>query len=80
VWQGPHRGADRYRLGVFVTRVGDEDFYSHSGFWGTLVYYSPRRRLAVAGVTTNQDGFRRMRAAVEQRVGARPAEPPRPAG
>ncbi|HTU10402.1 MAG TPA: serine hydrolase domain-containing protein [Allosphingosinicella sp.] len=72
LWQGPHRGAERYRLGVFVTRVGDEDFYSHSGFWGTLVYYSPRRRLAVAGVTTNQDGFRRMRAAVEQRVGARP--------
>ncbi len=71
LWQGPHRGADRYRLGLFVTRAGDEEFYSHSGFWGTLVYYSPRRRLAVAGVTTNQDGFRRMRIAVEQRVGAR---------
>ena len=71
LWQGPHRGADGYRLGIFVTRIGDEDFYSHSGFWGTLVYYSPRRRLAVAGVTTNQDGFRRMRAAVEQRVGLR---------
>jgi D-alanyl-D-alanine carboxypeptidase len=72
LWQGPHRGAELYRLGVFVTRVGDEDFYWHSGFWGTLVYYSPRRRLAVAGVTTNQDGFRRMRAAVEQRVGLPP--------
>lgn len=69
LWQGPHRGADIYRLGIFVKRVGDEEFYWHSGFWGTLAYYAPRSRVAVAGVTTNQDGYRRLMATVEGLAG-----------
>lgn len=70
LWQGPHRGAHIYRLGIFVKRVGEEEFYWHSGFWGTVAYYSPRRRIAVAGITANQDGYRRLIATVEQLVGA----------
>lgn len=69
LWQGPHRGADIYRLGIFVKRVGDEEYYWHSGFWGTLAYYAPRSRVAVAGVTTNQDGYPRLMATIERLAG-----------
>lgn len=57
-WKGPHEGADQYRLGIFVKRIGDREVYWHSGFWGTLAYYAPDTGVAVAGVTTNQDAFR----------------------
>ncbi|MNQ23399.1 D-alanyl-D-alanine carboxypeptidase precursor [compost metagenome] len=69
-WKGPHQGADQYRMGVFVKRVGSQEFYSHSGFWGTLVYYAPSTGVAVAGATTHQGEFGRMRALVERAVGA----------
>lgn len=68
-WKGSHKDADRYRLGVFVKRVGTEEFYWHSGFWGTLAYYAPASGVAVAGATTNQDGFRNLVAVVEQAAG-----------
>lgn len=71
-WQGPHRGADQYRLGIFVKRVGDRDLYWHSGFWGTIAYYDPANRVAIAGMTTNQQGFRPMRALVEETLGVAP--------
>lgn len=58
LWQGPHQGADQYRLGIFVKRVGDREVYWHSGFWGTVAYYSPDTGIAVAGVTTNQAAFK----------------------
>jgi len=71
-WKGPHQGADQYRMGVFVKRVGDQEFYWHSGFWGTLVYYAPSSGVAVAGATTQQGEFGRMRALVEHTAGAAP--------
>lgn len=67
---GTHRGSEHYRLGIFVNRVGDEEVYSHSGFWGTVAYYSPRRRKAVAGVVTHQTGFRKLVAMVESELTA----------
>ena len=66
LWRGPHEGADGYRLGIFVKRVGDREFYWHSGFWGTHVYYAPDARLAVAGMTTNQQGYRKLAALIEE--------------
>lgn len=66
LWKGPHRGADTYRLGIFVKAIGDQQLYWHSGFWGTLVYYNPRTKVAVAGMTTNQKGYENMLPIVEQ--------------
>lgn len=66
LWQGPHEGAEGYRLGVFVKRVGDRKIYHHSGFWGTHVAYAPDTRVAVSGMTTNQDTYRRLFALVER--------------
>lgn len=66
LWKGPHRGAETYRLGIFVKQVGDQQLYWHSGFWGTLVYYNPQTKVAVAGMTTNQKGFSNMLPIVER--------------
>jgi D-alanyl-D-alanine carboxypeptidase len=74
LWQGPHRGAEGYRLGVFVKQVGGRELYWHSGFWGTHVYYAPDSRVAVAGMTTNQDAYRRLASAIEAAVIAAPGE------
>jgi D-alanyl-D-alanine carboxypeptidase len=56
--RGPHQRADHYRLGVFVISTADgRDIYWHSGFWGTIVAYDPQAKMAVSGMTTNQDNF-----------------------
>ena len=62
---GPHKGGETYRLGMFAKTVSGHTLYWHSGFWGTIAYYSPGNRRAVAGVTTNQDGFKAMVPLVE---------------
>jgi D-alanyl-D-alanine carboxypeptidase len=53
--QGTHQGAEGYRLGVALSVVGRAVCYSHAGFWGTVVYYSPQAELAVAGFTTERN-------------------------
>jgi D-alanyl-D-alanine carboxypeptidase len=50
--EGSHEGANAYRLGVSVSKVAGDVCYSHAGFWGTVVYYSPQRTISVAGFTT----------------------------
>ena len=69
LWQGPHRGADAYRLGVFVKHANGRDYYWHSGYWGTVAYYAPATGIAVAGVTTNQDAYRRLLDVVQKAAG-----------
>jgi D-alanyl-D-alanine carboxypeptidase len=69
LWKGPHKGAEKYRLGIFVEEAGGQQFYSHSGFWGTVTYYNPQRRIAVAGATTNPASYGKMLALVKQTVG-----------
>ena len=69
LWKGPHKGAEKYRLGIFVEEAGGQQFYSHSGFWGTLVYYNPQRRIAVAGATTNPKSYRKLLGLVRQAAG-----------
>jgi D-alanyl-D-alanine carboxypeptidase len=69
MWQGPHKGADAYRLGVFVTHANGRDYYWHSGYWGTVAYYAPAARIAVAGVTSNQDAYRRLVNVVQKAAG-----------
>jgi D-alanyl-D-alanine carboxypeptidase len=69
LWQGPHKGADGYRLGVFVGRANGRDYYWHSGYWGSVAYYVPDTGIAVAGVTNNQDAYHRLVSAVQQAAG-----------
>lgn len=54
---GQHEGAERYRLGIFAKRIGDQDLYCHGGVWGIMACYSPSTRTAVAGVTTHRDAY-----------------------
>jgi D-alanyl-D-alanine carboxypeptidase len=75
MWQGPHERADDYRLGIFVSEANGRTFYWHSGFWGTVALYAPDAEIAVAGVTTNQDGFVPMRRLAESVIGAPPSRP-----
>ncbi|HVJ02676.1 MAG TPA: serine hydrolase domain-containing protein [Sphingomonas sp.] len=58
--EGQHRDADKYRFGIFVRHTPAGDIYWHSGFWGTWAGYSPTTGVAVAGMTTRQDGFKAM--------------------
>lgn len=58
--EGQHKGADTYRLGIFVRHTPHGDVWWHSGFWGTWAGYSPETGIAVAAMTTNQQGFRAM--------------------
>ena len=69
LWQGPHKGADGYRLGVFVGQANGRDYYWHSGYWGSVAYYVPDTGIAVAGVTNNQDAYRRLVSAVQKAAG-----------
>lgn len=56
--RGPHRGAEQYRLGMIVKQVNGREVYFHSGFWGTVVYYDPASKIAVAGMTTRRSAFK----------------------
>ena len=67
--QGPHKGADGYRLGVFVGQSNGREYYWHSGYWGSVAYYVPDTGIAVAGVTNNQDAYRRLVNAVQKAAG-----------
>lgn len=70
LWRGTHKGAENYRLGVFVKTVNGQDYYWHSGYWGTVAYYAPATGIAVAGASDNQDAYRRLVRMAEQAVGA----------
>jgi D-alanyl-D-alanine carboxypeptidase len=69
LWQGPHRGGDAYRLGIFVGQANGRDYYWHSGYWGSVAYYVPDTGIAVAGVTSNQDAYRRLVNVVQRAAG-----------
>ncbi len=81
---GAHPGGDHYRMGLMAYGQGDERAYWHSGFWGTVVYYSPAKGGAVAGVTVNQDGYRaldkQVRAEVDNFITATPCRPEQSGG
>lgn len=69
LWRGTHKGAETYRLGVFVKTVNGQDYYWHSGYWGTVAYYAPATGIAVAGASDNQDAYRRLVGMAELAVG-----------
>jgi D-alanyl-D-alanine carboxypeptidase len=79
LWKGPHKGAERYRLGLQAESVNGVDVYYHSGFWGTYAYYNTERKIAAGGVTTNQKSGRAMRALLKQALGFPPTNPQAPA-
>lgn len=58
--EGQHKDADKYRFGIFVRHTPAGDVYWHSGFWGSWAGYSPTTGIAVAGMTTRQDGYKAM--------------------
>lgn len=68
--QGEHEGAEEYRLGVAAKRVGRREFFSHSGYWGTAVYYSPDAGVSIAGVTTHRGARPALIALLERALGA----------
>ncbi len=59
---------DRYRLGVFIDLIGEDEVFSHSGFWGTYAAYAPSTGTAAAGVVLDPAAFRAMRDEVNARV------------
>lgn len=72
-----HEGGDLYRLGIMGT-PDQPDWRSkgfwHSGFWGTVTYYIPAKRLAVSGVTSDQSGFQALHLAVKGVIAALPCQ------
>lgn len=65
---GAHPGGDHYRMGLMAYGEGQARAYWHSGFWGTVAYYSPAKGVAVAGVTVNQDGYRALDKQVQAEI------------
>lgn len=64
--EGQHKDADKYRFGIFVRHTPHGDVYWHSGFWGTWAGYSPTTGVAVAAMTTRQQGFKAMMPIVDE--------------
>lgn len=71
-----HEGGQLYRLGLMATPADTADWrnkgFWHSGFWGTVTYYIPAKRIAVSGVTADQAGFAAMNAAARKVIEALP--------
>ncbi|HEX8301410.1 serine hydrolase [Sphingomonas sp.] len=55
--EGPHKNGDIYRFGLFVKHTPRGDIYSHSGFWGTAVAYSPETGIVAAVLSTRQQAY-----------------------
>ncbi len=68
LWQGPHQGADRYRLGIFVKSTPAGDIWWHSGFWGSYAAYAPSTGIAIAAVSSHQGGIKPIMPEIEARV------------
>lgn len=77
--RGPHENAEMYRLGIFAENVAGGTYYSHGGFWGTSVYYSPDTGCAAAAVTTNVTGARKVKILAGEAVGIPAGSVPTPA-
>lgn len=71
-----HEGGQLYRLGLMATSQDEPDWrnkgFWHSGFWGTVTYYIPAKRIAVSGITSDQAGFAAMNAAAQKVIEALP--------
>jgi D-alanyl-D-alanine carboxypeptidase len=68
--QGDHEGAEEYRLGMAAKRLGGRECFSHTGYWGTAVYYSPDAGVSIAGFTTHRAGRPALVALLEAALGA----------
>ena len=56
--QGPHKGGDTYRLGIFVKQTSAGEIWWHTGFWGTYAAYAPSTGRAIAGMSDHQAGLK----------------------
>ena len=68
--QGEHEGAEEYRLGMSAKHVSGRECFSHTGYWGTAVYYSPEEGVSIAGFTTHRAGRPALVALLEGALGA----------
>jgi D-alanyl-D-alanine carboxypeptidase len=68
--QGEQEGADEYRLGILVKRVDGRECFTHTGYWGTAVYYSPDAGVSIAGFTTHRASRPALVAVLEDAVRA----------
>lgn len=53
-----------YRLGVFVKDYDGLTVYEHGGFWGTLVFYDPKTKIAIAGAALRQEDYPKLQKAM----------------
>ncbi|MBE1300681.1 MAG: serine hydrolase [Alteromonadaceae bacterium] len=60
---------EKYRFGLTVADVAGHTAIGHSGFWGTVSYYFPDFDITIAGVVTDQTGYKRMQSDIEKIVG-----------
>ncbi|HEY5798665.1 MAG TPA: serine hydrolase domain-containing protein [Burkholderiaceae bacterium] len=58
-----------YRLGVFEYDAGGVKAYGHHGFWGTVAFYVPSQRRALAFALTQQEAFKPSFQLLREHVG-----------
>lgn len=59
---------DKYRFGLTVSDIAGYTALGHSGFWGTVSYYFPDFDVTIAGVVTDQAGYKRMQSDIKELV------------
>lgn len=55
MWQGSHTDAKRYRLGLMTEDTELGTLYYHLGYWGSMAYYLPEKKIAIAAFTTQRN-------------------------
>lgn len=65
---GQHEGAENYRLGLFANNFNGITVYSHLGFWGSAVYYSPEQQLCIAGFVDQREHRASLVQLIEQLI------------
>ena len=58
---GDYTPRSDYRIGLFRNEINNTEVFSHSGFWGTMVYYIPELDASIALVVTDFGKVRMMR-------------------
>lgn len=58
--------AEHYRFGLFPRSVDGIEVYGHSGYWGTVAFYAPELKTAIAGASLDQSTTFIMRDAMDE--------------
>lgn len=63
-----HPAPDEYHYGILVKSFGEHKALGHSGFWGMVSFYLPKLDITVAGVVTEQSGYKKMLLNIEELI------------